>query len=102
MSTGPHSLRARLESIRRDEALSTELESRLDWTFRAACIGLFDLATAEDAESRRLVTTRVCPSCPVRKQCLELGLELSPTVGVWGGYDYREIRKAQKGKVTLS
>lgn len=43
---------------------------------------------ASEAESERLAALRICASCPVRWECLELDLRKSGAEpsGVWGGF----------------
>lgn len=34
-----------------------------------------------------------CNNCPIKKECLELGQELKPRVGIWGGVLWTELWK---------
>jgi hypothetical protein len=36
---------------------------------------------------------KLCSICPVRKECLKWALETKQVWGIWGGLDYKEIRR---------
>lgn len=36
---------------------------------------------------------KLCNSCPVRKQCVQWALNEKQLWGIWGGLDYKEIRR---------
>ena len=43
---------------------------------------------------------KICRECPVRQECLDLGLD--ERYGIWGGYSERERRYMRKGFVVGS
>jgi Transcription factor WhiB len=57
----------------------------------ARCIGLTDLFFSEKKEKVRLAKD-ICEGCPIRHDCLIFALESGEAWGVWGGYDYQELR----------
>lgn len=58
-----------------------------EWQDRAACLDYDpDLWFPEWPKSNEYrEARRICNGCPVRKECLELGLELAPKYGMFGG-----------------
>jgi Transcription factor WhiB len=36
---------------------------------------------------------KLCEQCPVRQECLKWGLETKQTWGIWGGLNYKKIRR---------
>jgi WhiB family redox-sensing transcriptional regulator len=75
--------------------------TRTDWFDDAACrgadTGIFFPASEADAGAAK----RLCATCPVRDECLEHALEMSPAPeGVWGGLTrterHRLTRRRQK------
>jgi WhiB family transcriptional regulator, redox-sensing transcriptional regulator len=36
---------------------------------------------------------RLCAQCPVRQECLKWGLETKQVWGIWGGLNYKKIRR---------
>lgn len=58
---------------------------------RAKCIGKTDLFYSERRQDIRLAKD-ICATCPIRRDCLIVALENGEAWGVWGGYDYQELR----------
>ncbi|MHB8318061.1 MAG: WhiB family transcriptional regulator [Acidimicrobiales bacterium] len=72
--------------------------SRRKWQDAALCAGMdSDLFFPERGDSRKIVDTakELCAGCPVRSECLELGME--EKFGVWGGTTEQERRKLRRG-----
>lgn len=68
----------------------------LDWQARAACLGDLDFTEREHWETRP-----VCAGCPVRLECLELGIELAgmttgTTLGGFGGASAEELVRLRR------
>lgn len=71
----------------------------LDWTDLAICVGQDVKRFYEGYETNprtAKLTDQMCLSCPVRKECLEAGVENSEW-GVWGGI-YLENGKPNDSK----
>lgn len=51
---------------------------------------------AEQAE-RTTWAQELCTDCPVRQQCLDLGIKLGPGGGIWGGADMAKWRPLNTG-----
>jgi WhiB family redox-sensing transcriptional regulator len=77
------------------------LPTRVDWFDEAACRGtgtdvFFPVSEGDATEAKKL-----CATCPVREDCLEHALAMSPAPeGVWGGLTrierHRLTRRRQK------
>jgi len=61
-----------------------------DWD-KARCRGLTNLFFSEK-ETDITLAKDICFSCPVRQECLTKALENGEAWGIWGGYDYQELR----------
>lgn len=57
------------------------------WIDQAACRDLDPTLFLVDDPTRVSEAVRVCGTCPVRSQCLQLGLQqrLNDDIGIWGG-----------------
>lgn len=74
------------------------------WTEQAACTSLppermadFFPEKGDDIYAKTHAARRVCRTCPVRRECLEYGDEVSPAEGTYGGLTAaeRRARRAQ-------
>lgn len=70
----------------------------LEWQRNATCAipsnsAYIDYFFSQDF-SQKYAAKNLCFSCPVRKQCLQWGLEHRQIWGIWGGKDEVEIRRA--------
>ena len=84
-----------------DMARPQILPTRTDWFDEAACRGtgtdvFFPVSEGDADEAKKL-----CATCPVREECLEHALSMSPAPeGVWGGLTrierHRLTRRRQK------
>lgn len=60
----------------------------------------FDVGTA--GESRDYINVmRVCWTCPLQLACLNLAVQYKETVGVWGGFSGRSLRRLVSAGVVL-
>ena len=84
-----------------DMARPQILPTRTDWFDEAACRGtgtdVFFPVSEGDADGAK----KLCATCPVREECLEHALSMSPAPeGVWGGLTrierHRLTRRRQK------
>jgi WhiB family redox-sensing transcriptional regulator len=78
-------------AMRPADGVPRQARRELDWTWaeRAACLGAdvkdfypFVGAGSSNAAEPAL---RVCRSCPVREECLEMALRNNERWGIWGG-----------------
>jgi WhiB family redox-sensing transcriptional regulator len=60
-----------------------------NWLEQAACRGK-NTALFFPAQNSMREYRKICAKCPVRSQCLELGM--SEALGIWGGVSGRERR----------
>jgi WhiB family transcriptional regulator, redox-sensing transcriptional regulator len=77
------------------------LPTQVDWFDDAACRGadvdvFFPVSEGDAVEAKAL-----CATCPVREECLDYALTMSPAPeGVWGGLTrierHRLVRRRQK------
>ena len=67
-----------------------------DWTARAACLdadpNLFFPERGQSTEA----AMEFCRACPVRRECLDYALAISPTPGIFGGTSERERRRMRR------
>lgn len=70
------------------------------WRDRAACKGvdpdLFFPRRGDGIGKQHAVIKEYCEQCPVRRQCLEVGLR--EIKGIWGGKTVEERRELRKRK----
>lgn len=69
------------------------------WEYDAACATIDPelFFAGDDTASYRDVAAAktICGGCPVRRECLELGLDF-PRDGIFGGYTAKERHKMRK------
>lgn len=63
------------------------------WQQAGSCRRLPRTEWFPESASAQRALTKICMSCPVRKQCLTWALETGEHSGVWGGLTERELRK---------
>jgi WhiB family redox-sensing transcriptional regulator len=66
------------------------------WRMHSRCVGedpeIFFKGGGTTAKAKA-----ICAACPVRQECLELGLEHDERFGIWGGLTWAE-RKALRSR----
>lgn len=72
-----------------------------DWRDQAACLGLDpDLFFPEkNATGTARQAKKVCAVCPVREECGNYAVANSIVHGIWGGHNYRELRRSRRLRV---
>jgi WhiB family transcriptional regulator, redox-sensing transcriptional regulator len=82
------------------DTLKGSLEAQMAWTTRAACLDMpLDLFFPSNSDPAFYRTARtICKSCPVRKECLELALDMENGLhyGMFGGLTPDERRDLQE------
>lgn len=69
------------------------------WRERSSCLGENpEIFFAGGGVSRK--AKKICQSCPVREQCLELSLRNDERFGIWGGLSRAERRALKKRSPT--
>ena len=82
------------------EEKTYDSEANESWISRAACRGLTNVfyssynESTKARERRETIAKKMCASCPVIEQCLEMSIK-NEEYGIWAGLN--EIERLQKG-----
>jgi hypothetical protein len=68
-----------------------------DWHEDAECAkpvnAKYQDAFFANKASQQNPALKLCEQCPIRQECLKWGLETKQTWGIWGGLNYKKIRR---------
>lgn len=71
--------------------------SREDWHEDAECAKLENRDVIDNffanKPSQQQKALKICEMCPVRKECLQWALDTKQVWGIWGGLNYKKIRR---------
>lgn len=63
-----------------------------DWWFPQEKAGKSNWSRTPDAMKARAI----CASCPILQECREYACQYEGIYGIWGGYDWHEMREYRK------
>lgn len=70
-----------------------------DWVLSANCAGTDPDSFFPEHDSSNTLAMRVCNNCLVKQECLEVALNDTQLMGIWGGttnMDRRNMRRARR------
>lgn len=74
------------------EGLCTNSDYDPDWWFPVEKGGKSRWSRTPDAMKAR----SLCAQCPVLKECRDYAVQYEGIYGIWGGYDWHEMREARQ------